>query len=474
MKKLNPVHAACLQATSVLACAAFLPVAQAQQGSQADSPSTPEIIVTASRSEQVLQTAPVGATIITRAQIESAGVMDANEAIRKIGGVAARSDLNGGREYTLDLRGFGSTSNENTVVLIDGIRISENEQTAARLSGVSASSIERIEILRGGAGVMWGEGATSGVINIILRKGAKDGVFGSVGAALESHIGREGSAHLSVGSGKNSYELDARSISNNGYRNNSRFTHDTASVGFNRRDGDLTLRARLHHDTAMNRWPGALNFAQFAANPKQTANPNDWGSNKDTKLSGGIDYKMGAWTATVDAGVKNRAVSAFQFAALGNTNTQSTQLSPRLAYKRAVGATALNAVIGIDLNNWTYKNDHAFSNTGFVFVTRDGKQTNRAMFAATDWLLTSQTRLVAGYRSETIQKSAVDTGFAANYAVNNKVSANELAINQSISQGLDIYARLAKSYRVANIDDYTSASATVPLRPQISNDKELG
>jgi iron complex outermembrane receptor protein len=128
----------------------------------------------------------------------------------------------------------------------------------------------------------------------------------------------------------------------------------------------------------------------------------------------------------------------------------------------------------MDVNNWTYKNDHAFSNTGFVFVTRDGKQSNRAIFATSDWLLTSQTRLVAGYRSETIQKSAVDTGFAANYAVNNKVSANELAINQSISQGLDIYARMAKSYRVANIDDYTSASATVPLRPQISNDKELG
>ncbi len=474
MKKLKSVQAACLQAMSVLACAASIPTALAQSGLQANASDTPEIIVTASRSEQVLQTAPVGATIITRAQIESAGVVDANEAIRKIGGVAARSDLNGGREYVLDLRGFGSTANENTVVLIDGIRVSENEQTAARLSGVSASSIERIEILRGGAGVMWGEGATSGVINIILRKNAKAGTSGAVSAAVESFIGREGSAHLSIGDEKNSYELDARSLSNNGYRHNSRFTHDTASLGFNRLDGNLTTRVRLHHDSAMNRWPGAVNFTVFANNPKQTNNPNDWGANQDTKLSGGIDYKMGAWIASVDAGLKKRNVNAFSGGAQGNTTTDSTQLSPKLTYKGMVGATALNATIGLDVNLWKYKNDRAFSNAGFVFVNRDGNQSNRAFFAMSDWLIGSQTRLVAGYRTETIAKSAVDTGFAANYSVNNKVQANELALNRTLSHGLDVYGRLAKSYRVANIDDYTGTNPAIALRPQISNDKELG
>lgn len=465
MKKLTLVHAACL-----LACGASLSTAQTQQGLQ----DIPEIIVTASRSEQVLQTSPVGATIITRAQIESAGVVDANEAIRKIGGVAGRSDLNGGREYVLDLRGFGSTSNENTVVLIDGIRVSENEQTAARLSGVSASSIERIEILRGGSSVMWGEGATSGVINIILRKDAKAGKSGFVSAAVESHIGREGAAHLSIGDGKNSYELDARSLSNNGYRHNSRFTHDTASIGFNRRDGDVTLRARLHHDSAMNRWPGSVNFTVFANNPRQTNNPNDWGANQDTKLSGGMDYKMNAWTASVDVGLKKRNVNAFSGGAQGNTATDATQFSPKLTYKGMVGATALNATMGMDVNLWKYKNDRAFSNTGFVFVSRDGSQTNRALFAMTDWLLGSQTRLIAGYRKETIVKSAVDTGFAANYNINNSVNANELAINQTLTKGVDVYGRLAKSYRVANIDDYTGTDPAIALRPQISNDKELG
>lgn len=468
MKKLNPVRAACLQATSILACTLGASAAHTQPALQANAIEPPEIIVTASRSEQLLQTAPVGATIITRAQIESAGVVDANEAIRKIGGVAAKGDAYGGREMKLDLRGFGETSNENTVVLVDGIRISENEQSSARLSGIAASAIERIEILRGGAGVMWGEGATSGVINVILRKDAKVGVSGQVGASLESYGGHDGTAALRVGSvsGKSVFDFNARSTASNGYRDNSRFSQDNLAIGFNTNDGGVKFRTRLSHEAYQARWPGALLFSDFLVSPKKTTHPNDWGSHKETRLTSGAEVNLGAWVAIIDLGIKNKSTDSF-LSSSRISKTDSTQLTPRLLYKGSVDASVLMANVGLDVNSWSYRSDSQFG-------PRIGKQTNRAAFAMTDWLFPSNTRLTLGYRAERILKTAEDFGsFATIYpAQDNKLTATELALNQTLSKGVDVYGRMAKSYRAGNIDEYTNTTA--PLRPQTSNDTEMG
>jgi len=47
------------------------------------------------------------------------------------------------------MRGFGIFGDQNTLILVDGQRISENEQIPADLASIPLSSIERIEILRG-------------------------------------------------------------------------------------------------------------------------------------------------------------------------------------------------------------------------------------------------------------------------------------------------------------------------------------
>ena len=177
-------------------CATFS--ASSSVAQTAIEPQLKETVVTASRIEQALQTAPIGATVILGDDIRSRGMLDANEAVRKLGGVAARSDLNGGREASLDLRGYGDTAANNLVVLVDGIRISENEQASARLSAISPDMIERIEIIRGGASVVWGEGATAGVVNVITRAGKVAGVSGSAQLGIESFGGRDARVFLTT------------------------------------------------------------------------------------------------------------------------------------------------------------------------------------------------------------------------------------------------------------------------------------
>src|SRR5690606_310771 len=78
----------------------------------------------------------------------------------------------------------------------------------AMASAVPLDLIDRIEIVRGGNSVLWGDGASSGVVNVILKKQTGDGVRKAVlGAAVESFQGHEVSASGMWGLG--AWSLDA-------------------------------------------------------------------------------------------------------------------------------------------------------------------------------------------------------------------------------------------------------------------------
>ena len=91
-----------------------------------------------------------------------------------LGGVYGRQSLNGSSDFGLDLRGFGTNSSQNMVIVVDGVRLSENELSNAILSTIPVDSVDRIEITRGGASVLYGDGATGGVINIVTKRGSNE------------------------------------------------------------------------------------------------------------------------------------------------------------------------------------------------------------------------------------------------------------------------------------------------------------
>src|SRR5690606_37743816 len=164
-------------------------------------------LVTVSASRFESDVAPIGATVITAQQIREAGINNVNEAIRKIGGVFGRQNYSGTSDYSLDLRGFGTNSEQNIAIFVDGIRISENELQPAMLSAIPVESVERIEIVRGGGSVLYGDGATGGTIQIITKRGATRGTHGSVVAA----VGNRGQEELraSLNKGWDGFSFDA-------------------------------------------------------------------------------------------------------------------------------------------------------------------------------------------------------------------------------------------------------------------------
>ncbi len=198
------------------------------------------IVITATRFPDSKRDLPVGVTVITADDIRKSASSNLGDILAQFGLLQIR-DLAGTQNPQLDLRGFGVTGDQNTLVLLDGLRLSESDLESAQLSAIPLESIERIEIVRGGGAVLYGAGASGGTINIITRHGqpgetrgdalARAGGFGT--EEFRGGFSRQG--EVFGGCVAASYE------DTDGYRPKSRYRQRS---GFGRPDAPLPLRPR--------------------------------------------------------------------------------------------------------------------------------------------------------------------------------------------------------------------------------------
>jgi len=158
---------------SALAAGAFVLAAPAfamAQATQADEgPTIDEIVVTAQMREQSLQDVPVVVTSVNAQQLQDAGVRDIKDLTIVAPGLTVTS-TSSSAVTTARIRGIGTVGDnpglESSVgVVIDGVYRPRN--------GVAFSDLgetERIEVLKGPQGTLFGKNTTAGVINIITRK----------------------------------------------------------------------------------------------------------------------------------------------------------------------------------------------------------------------------------------------------------------------------------------------------------------
>lgn len=424
------------------------------------------VLVSAYRYQQDEVSAPYSTMVLTASQIKASGATDVNDAIRRLVGLPSRTDLRGGGDYTLDLRGFGETANQNVVVVVDGVRISENELASARLSTISLELVESIEIVRGGSSVQWGEGASAGVIHVVLKQTMTKGLHGAAGLLLESFNGRDGRGQINVGGETVSFDANVRSYQTDGYRDNSKNKQDVVALGLSGNTNTLKYRLRFSQYDQDSRFPGALTFGEFAANPVQTKTPDDYGVSQETRWTGGFEYTFGSLIYALDIGTRRRAVSGYYVGFDSRTSSESIQWSPRVTHSRKLGESALTLLLGGDIQRWNFSGANNFGQN------ENAKQDNNAWYTTADVLTAGNTRLTAGYRSEKVRKIGDDPANFVSYNRPDGLNAWDLGVNQALTSELNVYARLAKAYRLANVDENRYLVAA--LKPQITRDVELG
>lgn len=167
--------------SSVLGAAALAAPAAAQdaapQEAQADEGAFggTEIIVTAQKRAQNLQDVPVAITVVSGDQLERANVNSAEQLFQRVPTLTFRKG-NTNKDSALSIRGVGTISFSSGVepsvsTVIDGVVYARTGQQTSDFLDV-----ERIEVLRGPQGSLFGKNASAGVINIVTRE--PDDAFG--------------------------------------------------------------------------------------------------------------------------------------------------------------------------------------------------------------------------------------------------------------------------------------------------------
>src|SRR6266436_9206469 len=130
-------------------------------------------VTSASKEPEQIWKTPAAIYVLTQEDIRRSGATSIPEVLRLVPGVeVARVNSN---VWSVGIRGFGSGFSKSVLVLIDGRSVYTPLFAGVEwnVQNVLLEDVERIEVIRGPGGTIWGSNAVNGVINIIT-KSAKD------------------------------------------------------------------------------------------------------------------------------------------------------------------------------------------------------------------------------------------------------------------------------------------------------------
>lgn len=197
--------------------AGFVAAGHAQQASLArlremslEELSAIEITSVSKRAEPLSQ-APASVFVITADDIRRSGATTLPEALRLAPGLQVSRDSATG--YVISARGFNATNSNKLLVLIDGRSV-----YTPLFSGVFwdvqdpvLEDVERIEVISGPGGTLWGVNAVNGIVNVITQRAAQtQGALVAVGAGRREAVA---SARYGAAVGDNGhFRIDVRHL----------------------------------------------------------------------------------------------------------------------------------------------------------------------------------------------------------------------------------------------------------------------
>ncbi|HEY2377273.1 MAG TPA: TonB-dependent receptor [Gemmatimonadaceae bacterium] len=264
------------------------PVAAQRPDSLRDTARIAPVVVTATSTPLSLDRVPAAVTVLDGASLRAQGLTHVADALREVPGMAVVQSGSYGAPISLFTRG---AQNNYTKVLVDGVPLND-PGGALDLGLLTLDDVERIEIVRGPASVLYGSDAVAGVVQIFTRQGnarprgsvdARGGTYGSydLDATADAPIGI---LRASLGA--------AHHVTDGIYDFNSRYRNDVgnASLTFAPwRNTEITGTAR--YDDAIAHYP-----TDFTGAP---VDPNAYRTEKRTLIGADVRQQIGRARASL-------------------------------------------------------------------------------------------------------------------------------------------------------------------------------
>jgi len=435
------------------------------------------VIVTATRFEDHYLDKPVNATVITAEDIRNSTAKTVPDLLSEQAGIASH-DLFGNNAATtaVDLRGFGSAGAQNTLILLDGRRLSDNDLSGVQWSAIPLVAIERIEIVRGSGAVQYGDGATTGVINIITKSPSRIGNLAVVQGRAGSYDTVEGQLYANYFTGNVGFNLIASNLHSGGYRDNNynRQSNVQAEVKLLSERGDASFK--IGNDNQGIRLPGArtvqpsAGINQLETDRRGTSTPLDYAQRVGNRVT--LDWRQETGVGELDLGLGYRDKEQTAYFDQGGfpdyrvADLGVWSISPRMRFAQPLAGLPNTLVVGVDWYRWDYqlRVSNAQANIGQPFNTVDATQENSALYLHNTTQLTPLLTLVAGARSERYKISASDYydptapggAFGSGAPAGDQDEseyAYELALRYQFAAEWAAIGRIGRSYRFANVDE---------------------
>ena len=483
---------------AALALAAALTPAALAQAADSDA-----VLIEATRFPEDSRRLPASVTVLREADIARSAARTLPELLAEQAGLTL-SELfgNNAASATVDLRGFGVTGTQNTLVLVDGRRVTDIDLSGVQWAAIPLASIERIEILRGTGAVLYGDGATAGVVNIVTRSPLKQGRRAQALARAASYRTLEGQLYGSyageaLGVNATLYGYDA-----DGYRRNNRNLQRNSALNLRWGQQEGYLDVRVGTDRQDLRLPGAravqpsIGLNEYATDPRGTSTPLDWSARDGERLGTTWVTRVGETELNLGAdwrGKQQRSYFDFSgFPVYRDDRLEYTALTPRVRVPFETAGWRHRLTAGADWLRWRYDSRRSDLPRNIVQpVNRVRIDRDTEAFYVKDAVEVGEgTRLDAGWREERVRYRARDAldptapGGASGTeappaAARQREHAWELGLRRRLTETWAAFARAGRSFRFVGADeiyenDEFFAAQFQILRPQTARTAELG
>ncbi len=247
-----------------------------------------EITVTAARDKESIHKIPANITLITQEQIKKSSETTIPDILKRYAGIHFRSYSGNSSQAQIDLRGFGGDNPfGKTLILLNGKRLNRPDMSFVNWLQIPVQQIQRIEVVRGGASVLYGDSAIAGVINIITKKGDKNlktELALTVGSD-NTHIEKAG---ITGSAGNLSFAANAQNYDTDGWRNRSAFSLIGGGLNLTYNFDTVTASTDISYSQTEYEMPGPLTKAEIEANPRQYGNPEDSATDESLNLDASL------------------------------------------------------------------------------------------------------------------------------------------------------------------------------------------
>jgi vitamin B12 transporter len=278
---------------SVLVLLSLLSIAaMADNGTNLGAP----ITVTATRTALLADQEVAPMIVITTQQIELSGAQTIAGLLQQYAGLDIASNGGAGQPTSLFLRG---TNSNQTLIMINGIKINPADGSGAALQNIHLNDIERIEIVKGPRAALYGSDAIGGVINIITKQASQGTHYGAY-AGAGRYSTYDSGGHLDYGQGSTAVGISADNYHTHGFPAVAGSDIDNGNTD---RTWNAYGRAQLAGlEFAFKHWQstGDTQYMSFSSDPPYALAPFDENFSNQTSSADLTTHFLSVWRSSLN------------------------------------------------------------------------------------------------------------------------------------------------------------------------------